>query len=122
MENKKSRNLIESIRTLESYTPGEKYDEKKHTIQTRTNPHTGKKHNVLVRKPGTGQPGSMVGTFGKSDEGVDHEVAEEIVADYLNAVLEGGLNEDTSEDAITEALTDVLELAEAIQTVLEEQD
>ena len=101
---------------------GEKYDKDKHTIQSRTNPHTGKKHNVLVRKLEQDEPGSMVGTFGKAEESVDHEVAEEIVADYLNAVLEGGLNEDTSEDGITEALTDVLELAEAIQTVLEEQD
>lgn len=55
----------EEIEFDETYEPGEKYDEKKHAIQSRTHPHTGKKVNVLVRKPGTGQAGSIVGTFKK---------------------------------------------------------
>lgn len=55
----------EEIEFDETYEPGEKYDEKKHAIQSRTHPHTGKKVNVLVRKPGTGQAGSVVGTFKK---------------------------------------------------------
>ena len=55
----------------ESYEPGEKYDEKKHAIQTRTHPHTGKKVNVLVSKRAHG---NMVGKFNKpkpTDEGVE---------------------------------------------------
>lgn len=56
---------VESVEFDESYEPGEKYDKDKHIIQSRTHPHTGKKVNVLVRKPGTGQAGSVVGTFKK---------------------------------------------------------
>ena len=59
----------------ESYEPGEKYDEKKHVIQTRTHPHTGKKVNVLVSRRAHG---NIIGKFNKpkpTDEGIEDMTA-----------------------------------------------
>ena len=65
LQKSKAEKEKERLSKRETYEPGEKYDAKKHSIQTRTHPHTGKKVNVLVRKPGTGDSGKVVGTFKK---------------------------------------------------------